>query len=352
MNKRKENPIRRFLRLLTDDELNQLYALFGKKELLKGYSRSLLIDTIERDMSYEEFVKNEYIFNLALSKLSLTASLTESIAKRLEKVDLIGICRDLGMEGIVSNEMEKARVLREILDSIPTLELWKSKRFQERLKPTYISATHIKSLQKELNILNDNVGSISNEIKFASNKISLMDKDIKSLSMRLQSVDGMFNTGTAPDLQAYLKAMYEEAAATGEHLVPEAFQGIGDRIQKRLGIDERVFVLKGLELLLTHYFLTQVKLLPWKPSLEDFLEIFKAEFEKAKVTEDQAEIPTLRKKVCQRMGINDELFDELLIDAWKKDLVKLDVGRPIGEYDVKYLATENGRKFFYVKLRG
>lgn len=67
--------------------------------------------------------------------------------------------------------------------------------------------------------------------------------------------------------------------------------------------------------------------------------------------EDQAEIPTLRKHVCQRMGISDEIFDELLIDASEKDYVKLDVGRPIGEYDVKYLTTKDGLKFYYAKLK-
>lgn len=343
----RKSPTKRFLQLLGDEELKELYHTLGKT--VEGYSRAFVID--ERSIDPKDLAKNDYAFRLLLDKMDKVLGFIEASISKLDRNDLIKICKQLGREKIVREDMKKSQLVKAIFANIPVLELLKTKHLQDRLKPKYLSTSDIKSLRKEIESLRTDTDHLSSDLRFVSERISSMNHDLKGVSMRLKSVEDLFSVRATPDLLTYLKAFYEEALSMEEKLSPESFQNISQRLQKKLGIDQRTFILKGIELLLAHYLLTQTKLLLWKPSFEDFMTVIKEEFEKVKIAGEQAEIPKLRSHVTRRMGISDEMFDSMLIDAWKEDQVKLDVGAPIGEYDVKYLVTEDGNKFYYVKLK-
>jgi hypothetical protein len=95
--------------------------------------------------------------------------------------------------------------------------------------------------------------------------------------------------------------------------------------------------------------MTKIKDMEWKPNFEEFLKAIKEEIPKIQILPNQAEIPTLRERVSQKLGISESIFDEQLIEAWKRGYVKLDVGAPIGRENVKYLKYGQS-SFFYVKL--
>lgn len=351
MQRQRKNSLKLFLQLLKDEELEELYRSFGKKDALEGYSRAFIIKKIDRSIDLKTLLENDYAVRLLLDKMGDLVSLFEAYIRRLDIGDLTKMYRQFGKEKPLKEDMKKSEIVKDMFVNIPLLELMKSKLLRERLKPKYVSVSDIKTLRKEIESTKTNTERLSSNLGLISTRIASMDHDLKGLSEKLESVEDLFNVGATPDLLSYLKAFYDEAVLMDERLSPESFQSVSQRLQEKLKIDQRTFMLKGIELLVAHYFLTRTKSLLWKPSLESFMKILKEEFEKVKMVGDQAEIPKLRTFVTRRMGISDVMFDHMLESAWKEDRVKLDVGAPIGEYDVKYLVTEDGNKFYYVKLK-
>lgn len=328
-----------------------MYYSLGGKDSLEGRSRSFVIEKIQHSAEFQNFLSINQAARMFFGKLDVASSFFEKSITQLERADLVKICKDFGIDKLIREDAKKSDIVKTLLGNVSTIEVLKNKLILQRLRPKYISTLDIRSLKKELEFLKTEVSDVSDNIRSLSDKIWTVDNEMKELSVRLKSVEGIFEVGSAPDLQTYLKALYEEAVALGEKPSPDSFHGIAERLQRKLGIDERTFILKGVELLLAHYFLSHVRDLPWKPAFEEFLKVVREEFDKVKITGDQAEIPKLRTNVTRRMGISDEMFDNLLVNAWKEAYVKLDVGAPIGEYDVKYLVTPEGNKFYYVKLK-
>jgi len=348
---REEKSIKKLLlQLLSLQELRELSLSFGEGKMARDATRKFMIERIAKAISDEDFLKNNSVVLSLLSKTGTIISCFWDWLGQLEKSDLKKISEEIGEKGLVTEDIPKSQILKQIMANIPLHELLKSKHLNALMKAKSVPKISAKILEKELRALETNISSFSNDVKFLLEEIAVVKKELADVSSVVQSLEKRVDIEKVPDIETFLQALYEEAISISE-MTPESFRGVSQRLQKKLGVDERTLIFKGMELLLTHYLLTQVKLLPWKPSLDEFLRIAKEEFEKVKITGDQAEIPTLRERVSKRMSISDQLFDELLIEAWKKDYVKLDVGAPIGEYNVKYLTTEEGRKFFYVKLK-
>ena len=342
--------MKRLLHLLTLDELKQLYASLGGKESLEGLSRGFVIEKIQRKVQTPDLFQNEYTMSLLLGRINEAIGFIEASIDRLDRTDLIKIYQDFNPEKLKREDLKKSEIVQLILNQVPITELLKNKRLQERLKPKYISIADIRSLKTDIEALKTETDYISNAVKLLSERVWSVDNSLKEAYSKLRIVENMFEIGETPDLETFLKALYEESISIGEKPSPESFHGIVERLQKKLGINERTFILKGIELLLTHYMLSQVKDLPWQPALEDFMKVLREEFRGVAFGE-KAEIPSLRDRVSRRLGISDEIFDSLLIKAWKEDLVFLEAGAPIGEFGVKHLETKEGQKFYYVSIR-
>jgi len=95
--------------------------------------------------------------------------------------------------------------------------------------------------------------------------------------------------------------------------------------------------------------MSEVKSFLWHPTVTDFIAILKNELASLNPSGDKVDIPTVRSLMTKKLGIDEQTFDELLIEAWKKDKIKLEAGAPIGEFDVKYLTTHEGQKFYYIR---
>jgi len=352
MQNRKKVPLRKVLQLLSQEELKQLYLSLGKKESLEGLSRGFIIDKIQRSTKIEDLAKNEHVMLLLVSKVDELLSLLRGIIAKLEKSELIKMCHDIGLKKASGENITKSEMIGKMFDTAPIADLLRNKRLQERLRPKYISIADIRSLEKEFESLKTETDDISSRLSFISHGISKSENEIKEISHSLKAIEEFFDTGKSPDLQTFLKALYEEAVSTVGKPSPESFDDIVERLQNKLGIDEREFILKGIKLFLTYYMLSEVKDLPWQPGFEDFMKVLKEEFDKDRTKfGEKTTIPSLRDRVCRRMGISDEMFDNQLIKAWKENYIELEAGAPIGEFNIKYLVTKNGQKFYYASLK-
>lgn len=337
------------LNFFSIEELKQLYYSLGGKESLDGYSRNFIIEKIQRLDEFRNLLSNKTVLML-INRLGEMLSYFRKNLEQLEAQDLLKICKNFGVNKHITEDSKKSDIIKTLLSHVSIHEISKNKLVMQRLKPKYVTISDIKSLKKELELLKSKTEETSDNIDLLNHSIQGISDKLETLSLKLERFEGLFDIGSTPSLQAYLKALYDERILLNEKLSPESFRDVIERLQQRLGVDNRTFILKGIELFLVHYFLSHIKELSWKPDFEVFITIIKEEFDKIKIAEDKAEIPKLRMNVTRRMGISDEMFDEMLIDAWKKGYVKLDVGAPIGEYDVKYLITPEGNRFYYIKL--
>jgi len=342
MEKEARHAMKRLLQLLSDDELKRLYLSFGKRRVAEEPSRDFVMGRFLDDVSIEELLGSSLLKAALPRRIDELVNSFESVLERFDKSDLMRICKGLKKGDLATKDMKKTEIIDKMSRNIQLSEILKADVFQKRLtvrKPKHVSP-------KDVRFLSDKIVSTIEELYTLDKKT---DQGLNTVTARLQSIENMFSLDKAPDLYKFLEAFYQEATRIGYRPKPEDLNKIVEKLRERLHVGDWEFILKGMQILLAHYLLTEIKQMEWKPSIDQFLNVFREEFEKAKILENRAEIPDLRNRVCERMGITDGVFDELLIDAWKKGLVSLEPGAPVGEYDTKYLVTEDGRKFYYVK---
>lgn len=340
---------KRLLHLLTKDELKQLYNSLGKNELYGEESRGFIISKIPEGIKDQDLLQNEGTMKALFDRIIEIIAFIEDMIYDLERVDIIKVYENITSQKLKrEDDIKKSEVVKRLLDEITLNQIIKNKRFQERLKPKYLSVTDIKSLEEGLQLLRDETNRTSNKIEFLFERVRRIDELQKEINGKITPLDQIFETKGKPNFEDFLKALYEQSISMGEKPSPESFKDLLKQLQEKLDIDERTFVLKGTELLLSHYLMSEVKSLLWRPSFEQFTKVLMEEILKINPSGDRADIPSLRIAVSERLGINHELFDELLAKAWTDGKVKLEAGAPIGEFNVKYLVTKDGQKFYYV----
>jgi len=348
MEKRTRLVARSILQLLSDEELRQAYSSTATRELADSATRAFIIEKILDEVPTDDLLRADNLRELLPEKIGQLVSAFRSILMQFEKADLIALSNSLSKQ-LLTEDMRKDEIVDKILVGVPVSQIIESEYLRKKLKSRKVERS-----QKEEMLLRKGIGNLQKNLDSISDQIvdwqQTTATNFEKLLARVQSVEKMFDVGAIPDLYDYLQAFYEEAAGLGEKLTPDDFHEIDLRLREKLKIDDRTLILKGIELLLAHYFLTQVKGIQWKPPLDQFLKIFKEEFSKIQIIGDKAEIPALRDRICSKMGMSDAMFDQLLLEAWENNLVKLEPGAPIGEYNVKYLVTEDGKKFYYVKM--
>jgi len=356
MQSNKKFVINRLLWLLTHDELKQLYKSSGGNECFDEWSRGFLIKKIQEIINPLDLFENETVAPLLLERITKIITFIEKTIQNMEKSDLFKIYQKITSKDLTHKEaLKKSEIVQRILDEIPLNAIIENKLFKDRLKPKYVTISDIKSIKKNLEDFNTQLNWISNMIRLVSNRTYSSDEALKNIFERVDSLSNMlksiFDTGRNPDLETYMEALYEEAIQITKKPSPTIFRDIDKRLQRKMGISERIFILKGMELLLIHYLLSEVKKLSWQPRFEDFIKVLKDELNKESHVKERVDIPSLRDRVCKRLGIKEEVFDDLLEQAWKEDLVKLEAGLPIGEFNAKYFVTKDGKMFYYIRTK-
>lgn len=334
------------------DRLRNLYSSYGVgPQLSESASKAFIISKIMEKVSFDSLLENRDFLLEIVDRFDQLSSIFESMVSGLDKKSITQICKELGKNEIAKSR-KKSEVVETLVAEVPFSKIWQSRHLREKLKPKLTAVNDLRRIKTEINAM----GKMMQELDQRHTEKTLASIQestykIQQILTELQKIRSLFKTDKLTDLETYLQAFYEQALETEGPLSAESLQHAGKRLLEKLSMDEWMFTLRGLELLLLHYFLSQVKTLKWQPSLETFMQVVREEFENVKVIGEQAEIPTLRENVCARMGISEEIFDNMLIEAWEKEFVRLDVGAPIGRSGVRYLRTKGGNLFFYVKLR-
>ena len=344
--------IKRTLQSLSLEELRELYYYCGITQRLSDTaSRTFVMNRIIEKASPERLFQNQDFLSKVVNQTDQLFTSFEDVLGTLEEDSIKRICEELG-KGEITKAGKKADVIGILITEVPFSEIWKSKSLQKRLKPKKLTTTSLRRIKKQISTMEKLIKEMT-ERQIETNVASFREiaGNNQQILEELRRIRSLFPTDRATDLKAYLQAFYEQALKTEGPISAENLHVASKELLNKLNVDEWGFTLRGMELLLLHYLLTQVKTFQWKPSFEEFMSAVRQEFEKIKGVGEQAEIPTLRELVCTRMGISEEIFDSMLTEAWEKEIVRLDVGAPIGRFDVKYLKTKGGNLFFYVKLK-
>ena len=350
---KQQSLIRIVRRMLKSLDISDLRNIFFNHQvgstLSEDASKSFIIEKIVNKVSAEELIQNRLLIFKMVEKINDLFSVFEIMLSSLKYEDLIQICRDMNRSDLESIK-SKSNLIERMITEMPLSEIWKTKTMQRQFKPKPASTYSLKRMRADINALKKTIQELSEHQVNLISSISKIADNLQRFSLDMQKLANRLELNDLTDLETYLYAFYEQSLEIQKQISPEQLANASKEMPKKLDVDRWNFLIRGLEIMVLHYLLSQVKNLLWKPSFDDFLRITRKEFEKIKGVDGRAEIPVLREHVCRIMNISDEMFDNLLIDAWEKGLVRLDVGAPIGRLDVKYLKTKEGNLFYYVKF--
>lgn len=345
-----ERVIRRVLYSLDINDLRNIFLHYQiSSTLANDASKSFIVDRILDKVPIEEIVQNKLVISKMIEKFDDLFSAFEEILKSLNYEDLINVCKDLGRSDLETIK-NKSEVIEKMVTEIPLTKIWKTKTIQQHLKLKLVFPSSLRKIASDISALKKCIQELSRQqtsLILSSNKIT---DNLQEFSSHIQRLISLMKSSDLIDLEKCLRIFYEESLKIEERISPEQIIEASEEMPRKLGAERQAFILKGLEIMILYYLLSQVKNLLWKPSFDDFMRIAKEEFEKIKGIDGRAEIPVLRERVCRIMNIPDETFDNLLINAWEKGLIRFDVGAPIGRLDTKYLKTKEGNLFYYVKF--
>ena len=350
-----KNLLSRILGTFTQKELYQLvlnFNYFNQVKLSNTAKKSFIINKILDYVPTDEILGIGQISSRILKEYNKQTKIFEQIFMNLSMDDLTVICEELNKKDINTTKNTKKDIIYELLKNLDAEQLWKSKRFRDRFTPKYVTKTdldvinrNIKSYKEELSL--KNTGS-KNEYLNILNKINdIINVNYSNTKNELSNLSNIF-IFTNEDIDV-LKVIYNESLKLDDNLTIQDIININKTIKGNYDRKKLNYLFNGLELMFTHYFLTNLKELYIKPENNLFRNIMQEEFDKIRQF-GRAEIPDLRSAVCGRLGISERMFDDMVEELWKSGDIRLDVGAPIGQKDVKYLITKEGTRYFYISL--
>lgn len=341
--------LKKALYSMSMEELKQLYASFPEaKPIVATPEKSFLVKKILESIPSEHLLRNKKLSLVLLSLFEQMHSFLEANILRFEQNEIIKICEELGQTELAKKYKDKRKILKKLLENVPLENILQSSIIQKQLSAKTAARYDFRKMETKINELRKEVEKLKAESSDILFTIQNMQEKLWQLIKEQEEIISSLRMKRAPNDIELLKVLREEAISI-DTLSPEKLSEIRNKVLSRFNADELSLALKGLQLLLFHYFMTKIKDMEWKPNFEEFLKAIKEEIPKIQILPNQAEIPTLRERVSQKLGISESIFDEQLIEAWKRGYVKLDVGAPIGRENVKYLKYGQS-SFFYVKL--
>jgi hypothetical protein len=342
--------ITKALQSLSIEELKQLYASYSEaKTIAATPTQSFLIEKILKSVPSEHLLGHRKLSLVLTSDFEHLYSFFEASILRFDQNELAKLCEELGQAELVKKYKDKHKLLKQLFESVPLNNILQSKVIHKQLGTKKGFKSDVRKIEKKINELSKDIEKLKGESLDTLSMIQSVSRQLEQMFVMQKEITPSLSMKAAPNEIELLKMMREEAISLDKSLSPEKLGQIINKALSQFQTDDLSLTLKGLELLFLHYFLTKIRDMQWKPDFEEFLKTIREEIPKIQILPNQAEIPMLREKVSQRLGISELTFDEQLIEAWKKGYVKLDVGAPIGREDVKYLKYGQS-SFFYVKL--
>ncbi len=338
------------LRNLELDTLANIFYNYDLGTMLSPkVTKSFIINRLINEVPSEKLLSNSIVLNEMIEMFNkMTSSLT-TILKKLSLENLKTIYKELKKEDIPKTS--KKEIIEELVTNIGLSKVWETKTFKRQLKPKSPSKTYLRNIRKEVVALRQSMEHAQKKNnENLSNQLDRLSNDLTNILTQIFDLKSNFQIGEHLKTEDFLRTFYNQSLDIEYPPSPEDIVNISKNLEKNYGTLRWNLFLKGLDVLTLHYLLVNIKSLKWKPLTADFLRITREEYEKIKGVGGQAEIPELRTNVCTRMNLSHKIFDEMLTDLWKNGSVRLDVGAPIGISEVKYLKTNGGNLFFYVKF--
>jgi len=354
----KQATLRRVLGQFTQKELFQIISSLKSVEpfiISQTAKKDFIISKILDNFSFTDITKNEQVSQKIFEELQSTFGVFENIFTQLSMDDLEVICNDLNKKDIFETKKIKIEIIHELLINIGIENLWKSKRFRDRFTPKYITKTDLDTLNRNINSLKEELLTKNAIDKNGYSKLmyqieKMLKEDLSITKNEINKLNKKFTIENGSRFNEFLSLIYNESLQLNKKLSLEDLTNINSTIKQKFSNENFAYLLSGLELMLTHYFLENIQNFEIKPNKELFWEVLREEFNKIRQIGDRAEIPALRELVCARLGISEHIFDVYLEESWKNGEIRLDIGAPIGRRDVKYLITKEGTRFFYITL--
>jgi len=333
------------------EELRQLYIQYRKEPTIsKEAAKDFILRKLIEEIPITSLFGDPKVSSMLSMEFEQLRALFKAHLLSLDKPDLDKICDDLEQSELAKKYKSKSKLIDRLLQNIPLHRILDSNVLRRLLMRKPVLKREIKKLESAISTVDKDLQKLTEkEYEHFSHFVDIYEKLQRLLRQQQEELARFLRMKSSPDAMAFLEMFRKELVSLEKPLSPEKLCEIIEQVRSELQTDELSFTLKGLEIMLTLYFLNQIKTMQWQPDFQEFLHVIREEIPKIQILPNQAEIPALRERVIQRLGIDEATFDNLLIKAWKKGHVTLHVGAPIGRGEVKYLKYEQSQ-YFYVKL--
>jgi len=346
----KMSTLKKLLQHLSAEELRLLYIQYERApRISKVPTKSFILRKIVEEIPSNRLFGNPKVSSMLSTDFEQLYSFFRTHILDLDKSDLDKICENVGQSGLAKKYKNKSRLVDKLFENVPVHKILESGVLQRKLREKPALKRDIRKIESAIKALSRDCEQMLRSDSESLQYVQKIQERLQQLIGQQEELTAFLGMKASPDTMAFLELFRRELVSLDEPLSPEKLFEIIERVQKKLNTDELSFILKGLEIMLSHYLLSQVKNMQWPPDFQEFVRIIREEIPKIQILPNQAEIPALRERVSQRLGISDSAFDDQLIQAWKKGYVKLEVGAPIGRGKVNYLKYGQS-EYFYVKL--
>jgi len=338
--------IRKVLHLFSVSELSEAYATITRTQLPQNASRASLLSRLEDEIARQP-ASFESVFRLLAKKLEQLSTDFEKNLERMEKKELVAQCRVLGVTR-VGVRSTKREIVNALLDEASMEELLPSKARSKGGTKGHIQTGLMSKIVDMLDDIKRTLEEMREPLE-QTGEISRILLAVDTLTKEIKELRIASAYSVQPDSLSFLMTM-KELLASRPIDDPQSLAGILDAVAERLHMDKKAVVTKLVEMSSLMFVLRAMSDLSWLPAMDQFMKVLKQEFNQLKTMENLAEIPLMRTAASKRLMIKPVQFDEMLLKAWRAGLVKLEPSAPIGRGEVDYLKTDDGRKFFYLRM--
>ncbi|MEM1547390.1 MAG: hypothetical protein QXP91_13150 [Candidatus Methanomethylicia archaeon] len=328
----KDNDVVRVLQLFSIDELNELYEKFGGVGAINA--RDQLINNLGR-YGIKDLMDNEWFRGKLVSKVIELIRIVTASMETLSMKRLKGIAKSLNVK--VSKKDDRSRIIENILKNHSLIDV--------------LEIIGLESISSQLifNAVMNNINKINSQLRV----ISSINENYKDISRKIDEVLSTIRLSVRriePEsipMDKYLNSLISNLPLN----IP--MDELDDRIRKvtsELGIDVKTFIEKGLQLVVIYGLWSLMKGERFKLLYQTFYRILDEEYGKVKDDFGRAEISELRRRICSKLGISEETFNEYLLKAYSKEDILFVSGAPIG-YEGKPALIVNGKGYHYITLK-
>ena len=298
------------------------------------------------------------------SKSIQNATIISKINKNKNIDNIVVLASKLGEE--VNGTMDKAKLINRILFGLKSGKYHPEEveKHLDNQKSNKVKSSSIKdNLANEVKTIKSQLLSIEKESEFQKNTLKKINITIDNINNSINQ-----NNNIMQSYHNYIKSYFEKTEANfnigrTEKLImglrkeelkigkikPGSFDSLKNSLNDN-NISDFDILRDGLAVMTMDYLLKLTKETEWKISLDLFYRILYEEtINLVNSANNTVKIPSIRKSVTERMNLNSEKFDSLLLSCREKGWVLLEVGTPIGETNAGWLDTGKNR-FYYLKL--